>query len=113
MADELKPCPFCGSTDVATSHIRDGRVAKCLRCGATGSPQFHGPASELTRDDRAIAAWNTRPAPAPVEPSEAEQAEVEAVWAAILDAFQSGEHGHGVARAAIAALRAAKEKDNG
>ena len=46
--DELKPCPFCGSRDVAPT----GRCIECYRCHSTG------PEREFRGD--AIAAWNRR-----------------------------------------------------
>ena len=55
----LTPCPFCGGYS-ETVYIRDGRRARCVKCGAEGPPKFHGPTSIPSADDRAIAAWNQR-----------------------------------------------------
>jgi hypothetical protein len=56
----VKPCPFCGSTNVKTAYVRDGRKAHCFDCFASGRPEFHGPKDMPSADERAIAAWNTR-----------------------------------------------------
>ena len=50
---KLKPCPFCGSTDVYTmGHKDDGWYARCNKCSA------EGPTGET--DEKAKKAWNTR-----------------------------------------------------
>lgn len=57
MSEELKPCPFCGSTDIdilayeEEYHTR--RVANCINCGASGS------VSDSVEE--AIESWNARP----------------------------------------------------
>lgn len=55
MTEELKPCPFCGSTAVVLVNVAAGEyLASCntLECGATGSMgHSHAQAVEL---------WNTR-----------------------------------------------------
>jgi Lar family restriction alleviation protein len=63
MTDTLPPlpCPFCGGA-AHTVYIRDGRMARCTKCGASGPGEFHGPADGLSADERAIAAWNRRAA---------------------------------------------------
>ena len=50
MSNELKPCPFCGST-VGTK--RKDNWVKCCDCSARGS-------QELDRDTAHIS-WNNRP----------------------------------------------------
>lgn len=51
--DELKPCPFCGSTDIEIAwYGKDGEAVICLGCGGTGS--------QYTDRAKAIAAWNRR-----------------------------------------------------
>lgn len=37
MPDNVKllPCPFCGGSDIHSSHIRDGRQITCRDCGAS------------------------------------------------------------------------------
>jgi hypothetical protein len=57
--DQTTACPFCGG-DAHTVYIRDGRMARCTKCGASGPGEFHGPADRLSADERAIAAWNRR-----------------------------------------------------
>ncbi|QDP53730.1 MAG: hypothetical protein GOVbin7759_17 [Prokaryotic dsDNA virus sp.] len=67
MADELKPCPFCGG-EAALIGIRDGQQVSCkgkprVPCFAKGPAVFHGPKGWAACEAEAIAAWNTRPAP--------------------------------------------------
>ena len=57
MTDKLKPCPFCGGTDL---HLRsffspDSDIIVCYDCLATFSQQ------ELTCEEDLIKAWNRRP----------------------------------------------------
>jgi len=52
MSQEIKPCPFCGGTDIRTSHDQN---IKCHGCEAEIS---------LWEGDDMIAAWNRRSAPA-------------------------------------------------
>ena len=59
MNDELKRCPFCDGRAI-TNHVRDGRRAVCIDCGAAAGSQFHGPLNMPSAEDRAITAWNTR-----------------------------------------------------
>lgn len=63
MSEELKPCPFCGSTRVfierdyppSENPALDNEWVECLRCGATG------PWHTVTRSHRVIiSAWNRR-----------------------------------------------------
>jgi len=55
----LKPCPFCGSSNVAPALIGYHRVGYCKNCGAKG------PHRDSPTPVEAIAAWNTRPTPSP------------------------------------------------
>lgn len=57
----LKPCPFCGGERAHTVYVRDGRQVGCPDCGARSPSAFHGRADQPSADERAIAAWNTRP----------------------------------------------------
>lgn len=54
MSDELKPCPFCGST----GHLRQNQHLAMVTCTACTA---EGPATELGAD--AITEWNTRAEP--------------------------------------------------
>lgn len=51
----LLPCPFCGSSNVRCSPIRDGSNVQCRDCFSTGPAQFSPNASA-----KAIEAWNWR-----------------------------------------------------
>ncbi len=54
---DLLPCPFCGGA----AKLLDGiyvRNIECTVCGAIGPD---------ARDAEAVAMWNTRPSPSPVE----------------------------------------------
>ena len=68
--DKLLPCPFCGAA-AKSGYIRDGRRIHCTNgdCVAGGPARFHGPVGMASAEDRAIAAWNTRAALRPPEPS--------------------------------------------
>ena len=62
MANELKPCPFCNSTDVSVnrSEITCMSWVSCTSCG------LETPSETGVTDEQAISYWNTRHAP-PVE----------------------------------------------
>jgi len=61
MTEELKPCPFCGSTDLVVRELYAGEypspvVVKCYNCGACGpTGDYESPAER---------AWNSRAADA-------------------------------------------------
>lgn len=66
MSDELKPCPFCGSTDLDPDDRFGGPYPFAVCCWPADGGDKHdcqdgfvGPAGK-TRE-AAIAAWNTRP----------------------------------------------------
>ena len=59
MAEDLKPCPFCGKRP-SVGYVRDGYKVVCTFCGGSGPAAFHGPAGKPSSKDRAIAAWNRR-----------------------------------------------------
>lgn len=50
--EELKPCPFCGSSNVTMHELNPNSYARCRGCGAEGG----------LRDshDKAADAWNRR-----------------------------------------------------
>lgn len=55
MADQLKPCPFCGSDNLATTPPIIGTTVVCVCCGDC---DCNGPLKRSEQD--AIEAWNTR-----------------------------------------------------
>ena len=66
MAEELKPCPFCGSDDLCPSfHKGEHELIVCIACDAC---DVEGPSVIATDDDndrtvairKARAAWNKR-----------------------------------------------------
>lgn len=60
MTEKLKPCPFCGGTDIEVeSSDYGGPYVFCNDCGALGPPTRW---TDETADDhaRARALWNTR-----------------------------------------------------
>lgn len=64
-AQELKPCPFCGGSNIiADVYIRDGREVGCRDCGAS-CHAFNPDAGS-----RAISKWNTRISPESAPPSQ-------------------------------------------
>lgn len=50
--EELKPCPFCGSSNVTLYEMNPNSYARCRDCGAEGSL--------CGSHDKAAAAWNRR-----------------------------------------------------
>ena len=56
--EELKPCPFCGSTNVAISPYDGAKTVVCMDCLCM-SAAYRGENAEAN----AIAAWNRRAAP--------------------------------------------------
>ena len=50
--EKLKPCPFCGSDDVAMYELYPSSYVRCRACGAEGSL--------CDSHDEAAAAWNSR-----------------------------------------------------
>jgi Lar family restriction alleviation protein len=112
MADELKPCPFCGG-EARLTQTGVSPYVVCERC--SNSTALHG------TQELAIAAWNTRAAP---EPSEADVRLEERKWCVDVAREMGSQYGYEIAeeierrseplaRAALAALRAAKEKEHG
>lgn len=64
VANELKPCPFCGGpaerieiTEDDGFKNRGGSVIECQQCHASSHVEFG-------RKENLVSAWNTRPAPA-------------------------------------------------
>ena len=67
MSEELKPCPFCGTSELLgfePSHEGGWTVVKCRKCGCSGST------GRSTSEPEAVAWWNRRAITA--KPSEAE-----------------------------------------
>ena len=61
MNEELKPCPFCGGSEIECKHDGDGNFwHHCKSCDATG-PFLN------KRSDEEELSWNTRPAHPKVE----------------------------------------------
>jgi len=85
---ELKACPFCGSTDLATESFGERRhCVVCEKCECS--------TGYMLDDDEAIEAWNTRPLEDALRAEIAQlqeelnvyhQAEIEARYQAELDA---------------------------
>lgn len=64
----VKPCPFCGGTDVRIAHVNSRSDIFCETCKTSGPSIWHGGpnADRLTLnrcDNEAIAAWNLRSPP--------------------------------------------------
>ena len=56
MTDDLKPCPFCGSTDVHIEHKNDDQKnVHCLKCGASVKDGWF-----LQTTDDLVYMWNRR-----------------------------------------------------
>ena len=57
MSEELKPCPFCGATNIEPDYVNVPYGLECKSCGASGPPDSQ------QDPDEAIAAWNQRTQP--------------------------------------------------
>ncbi len=80
----LKPCPFCGSTDLTTVEW-----VECNNCGAIGAHDYPGLNAEGSAEGIGVVAWNTRtPARGGDELREAAQGVLSKRWAS-----SSGEWG--------------------
>lgn len=85
MADDLEPCPFCGSTDlranVGLMAFADVEIT-CEGCSASGgNHDLDSGGDDLERNRaNAIAAWNKREAVARIRSLEAELAEARDVF---------------------------------
>ncbi len=60
-SEELKPCPFCGDSDVEV-YGKSGAFVGCNNCGAHGQScdATHDLPTKIWGPKQAIAAWNTR-----------------------------------------------------
>lgn len=70
MAEALKPCPFCGSTNLSTEDARD--FIACRGCGAEGPCLPLGNGSTHSAE-----AWNRRALSAPAAPEPTDAALIE------------------------------------
>ena len=63
-AEELKPCPFCGSDSVQMSPEHLKAYVFCEKCGTHG-PVYWGDQTKQESQEKASIAWNlaTRPSP--------------------------------------------------
>lgn len=59
MSDDLKPCPFCGSTHIRAEQYNNEKRMFCHDCEAGGPPD--------TYQSGVKKAWNTRPREAALE----------------------------------------------
>ena len=55
MADDFKPCPFCGGTLLSTVFTHLSATVCCQQCGAAGPEQ-----SKRQTMEQAAEAWNRR-----------------------------------------------------
>lgn len=63
MAEELKPCPFCGEEHVKvayTGYENEGCVLNTIGCSTTNCPGHIAGSWRYFSRERAIEAWNTR-----------------------------------------------------
>jgi Lar family restriction alleviation protein len=61
MNDDLKPCPFCGSTDLEQFDNDWGwPVVSCNKCKASGPIPQDATASDDMLRSVAVVLWNTR-----------------------------------------------------
>jgi hypothetical protein len=99
MSDALKPCPFCGGTDVREyRHFGDDpptTYKQCHDCSAMGPDDCEG------------LNWNTR---TPTPPAEVTDAMVEAACATYRCGLSYDDKDRAAMRAAIAAALAARGK---
>jgi Lar family restriction alleviation protein len=59
MDEILKPCPFCGSRDVARMRSSDDyKFVECDDCGPWA--KINDPEARPSADESAAKAWNTR-----------------------------------------------------
>ena len=109
MADELKPCPFCGEQPRTIDDDSYGAcMVFCIKCDYTPDQCF----KKVGELDQAIAVWNTRAAPPP-EPSEADP-QIATLIDLMRRASAAGLHKTAASlELDIAALRAAKGGNNG
>lgn len=73
MMSELKPCPFCGGTDLNVINNQSYAV-QCLTC--------NGRARHFFTEEEAIVAWNHRPLSKRLKPSEVTEAGFYWLWEA-------------------------------
>ncbi len=86
MSDELKPCPFCGGTDLDTRY-ENSVSCKNLDCGGEINLGHHcGPGAIKVRN----ACWNARPEPSTDELTE-EMRKAGADMLDVADMFESSE----------------------
>jgi Lar family restriction alleviation protein len=61
MSEKLKPCPFCGSRNVAHGLFGGDMIVKCISCFSGGPPVDAPEFSDMVeKRDEAVAAWNRR-----------------------------------------------------
>lgn len=87
-AEALKPCPFCGGTDInpAGCSTSDGDVAVCGDCGADGPHPENKHNGTVIADGAEM--WNRRAESPPAAMSAAPAAKGEAEKAAAFDALE-------------------------
>lgn len=56
--NELKPCPFCGSRNIKMDKC--SKRVRCANCYATSGLIAKFRKENMTDDEAAICAWNTR-----------------------------------------------------
>jgi hypothetical protein len=62
MSDELKPCPFCGGTDIENEIDGVWVFTNCATCGGSSFPiDLTKDASNQLREKAGRDTWNTRP----------------------------------------------------
>ena len=55
---DLKPCPFCGSTDIRFDKCT--KRVRCKNCFATSGLITQFKTDDISDDNAAMLAWNTR-----------------------------------------------------